>query len=167
MINSNSWMQQVSQKLAANAFVPLPPEIYQPQGYKYAARRSRFEISKFGMAEYFFTFAEIPNLTPDVLQNYSSAAFQFAMKNKTVPLPCGLFESVFCFAVAITADLNQQLAQNIGETAPIKHWSAFEMPVVFDLASSSLHYFEKTPVWGAAYYAGFRKEIQSNLGSDK
>lgn len=163
MINSNSWMQHVSQKFAANSFVPLRPEIYGPQGYKYVVRRSGFEISKFGMAEYFFTFAEIPNLMPDVLRSYSSAAFQFALKNKTFPLPCGFFESVFCFAVIITANLHPQLAQSITETAPIKHWAAFEMPVVFDLASGGLYYFEKTPVWGAAYYAGFRREIQTNL----
>ena len=37
------------------------------------------------------------------------------------------------------------------------------MPVVFDLASGSLYYFEGTPLWGAAYYAGFRREVQANL----
>lgn len=163
MINSNSWMQHVSQKLAANSFVPLSAQIYQSQGYKYAARRTRFEISKFGMAEYFFTFAEIPNLTPDVLRSYSSAAFQLAKTNKTVPLPCGIFEAVFCFAVVITANLHRQLAQSVCEIMPVKHWSAFEMPVVFDLANGGLYYFEKTPLWGAAYYAGFRREIQTNL----
>lgn len=163
MINSSAWMQHVSQKLAASGFAPLAPQIYQPQGYKYVVRRSRFEISKFGNAEYFFTFAEIPNLMPQVLQSYSAAAFKFALKNKSFPLPCGLFEAVFCFAVVITENLHPHLAQSIRDTAPIKHWSAFEMPVVFDLANGGLYYFEKTPVWGAAYYAGFRREIQTNL----
>ena len=163
MINSNAWLGQVSQKLAASGFAPLAQQIYQPQGYKYAVRRSRFEISKFGNAEYFFTFAEIPNLTPEVLRGYSSAAFQFALKNKSFPLPCGFFEAVFCFAVVITANLHPQFAQFIRDSAPIKHWSAFELPVVFDLANGGLYYFEKTPVWGAAYYAGFRREIQTNL----
>jgi len=163
MLNSNSWLQTTAQRLAANAFVPLTAEIYQAQGYKYVARRTRFEISKFGMAETFFTFAEIPNLMPDVLQQFSNASFRFAKSNKTIPLPCGLFEAVFCFAVAITANLNAQTAAYVRENAPIKHWSAFEMPVVFDLASGGLYYFEKTPFWGGAYYAGFRREIQSNL----
>lgn len=163
MINSNVWLGQVSQKLTVNGFAPLAPQIYQPQGYKYAVRRSGFEISKFGNAEYFFTFAEIPNLTPQVLLSYSSSAFQFALNNKSFPLPCGFFEAVFCFAVAITANVHPELAQSIRDTAPIKHWSAFELPVVFDLANGGLYYFEKTPVWGAAYYAGFRREIQTNL----
>ena len=164
MINSNSWLQQVSQKLGANSYQPLPAEKYQPQNFKYAAHRSRFEISKFGMAENFFTFAEIPNLTPEILQQYSSASFKFANANKSTPLPNGWFVATFCYAVAITANLNPQLAQYVRDTAPIKHWGAFEMPVVFDLANGGLYYFEKTPVWGAAYYAGFRKEVQTNLG---
>lgn len=163
MINSNSWMQHVSQKLAMNSFVPLNAQIYQPQGYKYAVRRSRLELSKFGNAEYFFTFAEIPNLTPQKLLGYSGAAFQFALRNKSFPLPCGFFESVFCFAVVITANLHPELARSIRDTAPVKHWAAFEMPIVFDLANGGLYYFEKTPVWGAAYFAGFRREIQTNL----
>lgn len=163
MMNSSSWLSQVAQKMSVNGFNPLPPEKYQPQNFKYAARRSRFEISKFGIAEYFFTFAEIPNLTPEILSQYSSAAFQFAKANKTSSLPDGLFTATFCFAVAITANVHPQFAQIIRESPPIKHWSAFEMAVVFDLANGVLYYFEKTPVWGAAYYAGFRREIQTNL----
>lgn len=163
MTNSNSWLQYVMQKLAANAYQPMSPEKYQSQNFKYAAHRSRFELSKFGMAENFFTFAEIPNLTPEILIQYSTAAFKFAAANKSTPLPNGFFVATFCYAVAITMNLHPQMAQYVRETAPIKHWGAFEMPVVFDLANGGLYYFEKTPMWGAAYYAGFRKEIQTNL----
>jgi hypothetical protein len=149
--------------LAANGFTPLPPEGYQPQGYKYAVRRSRFELSKFGMAENFFTFAEIPNLSPAVLQQFSGASFQFANKNKDFPLPNGLFDAVFCYAVAMTENLLPETMEFIRNTAPIKHWAAFELPVAIDLTSGNLVYFEKTPLWGAAYYSGFRREIETNL----
>lgn len=163
MIDNNFWIQQVSQRLAANNYQPLPAEKYQPQNFKYVARRSRFELSKFGMAENFFTFAEIPNLTPEVLRQYTTASFKFANANKKVSLPNGLFVATFCFAVAMTANLHPQLAQYVRETMPASHWGAFELPVVFDLANGNLCYYEKTPLWGAAYYKGFRKEIQSNL----
>ncbi len=163
MQNSTPWLHHVSNKLAANGFGPMAPEKYQPLGYKYAAQRSRFEPSKFGMAERFFTFAEIPNLDAGVLQSYSSTSFRFANTNKSAPLPNGLFMAVFCFSVAITENLHPQLAQSIRETAPAKHWAANEIPIVFDLANGNLCYFLGTPVWGAAYYAGFRREIESNL----
>lgn len=163
MINSNSWLQQVSQKLAANSYGSMPPEKYQPQNFKYAAHRSRFEITKFGMAENFFVFAEIPNLSAQVLQQYANAAFNFANQNKKVSLPNGLFVATFCYAVAITAHLDQQFAEYVRNTMPTSHWGAFEFPVIFDLATGNLCYYEKTPLWGAAYYRGFRNEIQMNL----
>jgi len=163
MTNSNSWLQYVSQKLAANGFSPLSTGTYQPQGYKYAVRRSRFEITKFGMAETFFTFAEIPNLSPAVLQQFSAGSFALVNKHKVVSLPNGLFVALFCYAVAITENLSPETIGFIKNTAPIKHWSAFEMPVAMDVANGNLVYFEKTPVWGAAYYAGFRREIEANL----
>jgi hypothetical protein len=163
MTNSDSWLQYVSQKLAANRFQPMKPEIYQPQGYKYASSRSGFEMSKFGMAEYFFTFAEIPNLSPQSLKQFSSASFKFAISNKEVPLPNGFFEAVFCFPVAITENLHPQTAEYVSDTTPEKHWAAFEMPVVMDLTSKQLHYFSKTPIWGAAYFSGFRRMIDKNL----
>lgn len=163
MINSNSWLQNVSQKLASSGFSPLSAEKYQPQGFKYVVRRSRFELSKFGMAENFFTFSEIPNLTREILVQYSTTAFKFANSNKSSSLPNGLFVATFCYAVAITANIDVQLTQYVKDTSPIKHWSAFEMPIVYDLTSENLFYFEKTPLWGAAYYNGFRKEIQRNL----
>ena len=158
-MNSTPWLQHVSQRLAANAFRPLAPELYQPQGYKYAAHRSRFEISKFGMAETFFTFAEIPNLEGGVLQNYSNLSFQFANKNKSAPLPNGFFMAVFCFAVAITEGLDPQLAQSIRDTAPTKHWAAFEIPIVFDLVNGDLcSYFVKiysVSAWRRLLMLGF------------
>ncbi|HMS40064.1 MAG TPA: hypothetical protein PKE69_07565 [Pyrinomonadaceae bacterium] len=163
MIDSNQWLQQVSQRLAANGFNQMPPQIYQPQNFKFAAHRSRFEITKFGIAENFFIFAEIPNLTVGALQGFSSTAFQFAKANKSSSLPDGFFTATFCFAVAITANVPRDFAEYIFATAPIKHWSAFEMSVVFDVTNGGLYYFTGTPLWGAAYYNGFRREIQANL----
>lgn len=163
MTNSGQWLTYVSHKLAANRFSPMDPAVYQPQGYKYMAQRSEFEISKFGMAEYFFTFAEVPNLTPAVMQQYSGSAFQFSNNNKQVSLPNGLFAATFCFAVAMTENLSPETADVIRNTTPVKHWSAFEYPVVMDLVSGNLVYFEKTPLWGAAYFAGFRRMIEANL----
>jgi hypothetical protein len=37
------------------------------------------------------------------------------------------------------------------------------MPVVYDAQRDRLFYFEKTPIWGAAYYRGLRKQITDLL----
>lgn len=156
---SDKWLTHIAPRLQFAGFVPLPPQPH----FKYAVRRTRFEITKFGMCESFFVFAELPNLTPQMLGGFSQAAFQCAMASKTVPLPCGFFEAVFCFPVAITTNLHPQMAEWIKQTEPPKHWASAEMPVAFDLATGQLAYLERTPFWGAAYFSGFRREIQTFL----
>ena len=159
--SADQWLTHIGPRLDYAGFVPLPPH----PDFKYALRRTRFEITKFGMCETFFVFAELPNLTPPMLGAFSRAAFQFAMNSKTVPLPCGLFEAVFCFPVAITTNLHPQMAEFIKLTEPPKHWASAEMPVALDLATGQLAYLMTTPFWGAAYFSGFRHEIQTLLGS--
>ncbi len=161
--HSDAWLQYVAPRLQATSFVPLHPQTYHHLGFMFAARRTRFEFTKFGMSEAFFVFAQIESLTPQLMMQFSQAAFQFAVAAKTVPFPCGLFESVWCFAVAITYQMHPQTADWIRNTEPPKHWSAGEMPVAFDTANGGLCYFEQTPLWGAAYYRGFRQEIERNL----
>ena len=163
MTNSDAWLNYIVPKLSANRFRSMKAEEYQPQGFKYAAQLARFEITKFGMAEYFFTFAEIPNLTPPVMLQYSGAAYNFAVANKEVSLPNGLFSASFCFAVAMTENLAPETAELFRNTEPTKHWGSFEMPVIFDLKANNLVYYEKTPLWGAAYFAGFLRMVEANL----
>ncbi len=162
--NSDAWLQQVAGRLYTEGFAPLPPEQYLPNGFKFAVRRTRFEITKFGMAETFFVFADLPNLMPQSIAGFSNAAYRFAIRSKSVPLPCGIFESVWCYAVAITTGLHPQVAEHIRMIEPPKHWSAGEIPVAVDVATGHICYYEKTPMWGAAYYAGFRREIARCLG---
>lgn len=162
--NPDTWLQQyVHPRLAADAFTPMHDQQYRPWNFRFAAHRSRFEISKFGMAETFFVFGDVPVLTPEALTSFSDAAYRYAIQSKVVPLPCGFFESVWCFAVAITSGLHPQAAEWVRTTTPPKHWSSGEMRVVFDVSTGQLAYFDQTPMWGAAYYAGFRRQIERVL----
>lgn len=45
-----------------------------------------------------------------------------------------------------------------------KLWAAFEMPVLVDLESGRIHSLEKTPIWGAFYFRGFRQLVRETLG---
>ena len=163
MQESIAFLNRVSNKLASNGFVPLDPNLYQPVGFKFVTRRSQFEIAKFGMHDAAFVFAEIPELDAVKFKQFSDAAFSFVNKNKSVSLPNGFFMSVSCFPVAITANINPQFAQSIKETTPTNHFGGFEMPVAYDVTTGTLAYYEKIQLWGAAYIAGFRKQVVNNL----
>lgn len=163
-INSGPWLTHVSQRLMANGYRPMKPEVYQPLGFKFAVNRSGFELSKFGMFDRTFVFADIPAIDVPKLQQFSKAAFEFAKQNKSVPLPNGLFSGLLCFGVAITSNADPVLIQTLLASQPISHFGAFEMPVIFDLANGGLYYYQTTPLWGAAYHSSFRREVQNNLG---
>lgn len=66
--------------------------------------------------------------------------------------------------MAIARAVDERTLASVRSDAPPKHWASAEIPVVYDQGQGNLSYFEKTPVWGSAYYAGFRTEIQRLLG---
>jgi hypothetical protein len=67
------------------------------------------------------------------------------------------------YAVAMVDGLDAATTDAVKTHAPPRHWAAAEVPVVYDRGSGKLCFFEKTPMWGAAYYRGFRKEIAKFL----
>ena len=153
------WLQTAIQRLTMDGFSLIPDNMF-----KVVAHRSRFELSKFGNIETFYTFHEFDYTDANLLRRFSADAFNHAMQLKTNPLPCGFFECVWSFAVAVSHNVDEVTAQMIKTESPPKHWSAFEMAVCYDAPRHGLYYFEQTPVWGAAYYAGIRNQIKKYLG---
>lgn len=158
-----SWLNTVRSGLAAAGFVLLDGVEFDARKFSLVARRSRFELTKFGFSESFFIFEEFDHLTTEALRTFSADAYRCAKKQRVMPLPCGLFESVWCYSVAITKAIDEPALASVRSATPPKHWESAEIPVVYDLAQAKLFYFEKTPLWGAAYYAGFRKQIERHL----
>ena len=71
--------------------------------------------------------------------------------------------SLTVYAVGLTWTPDEEVASVIRRTSPPKHLSALEIPVIVELEPKRLQYFEKTPLWGAAYWRGLRKTIQQLL----
>ncbi len=128
-----------------------------------SCRQTNFSFTKFGFAETFFIFREIYENSAEAVRIFSSQAFAYAQKNRKIHLPCGFFESVWVFPVAIMQNPSPEVISSVEENAPRKHWAAGEMPVIMNARSGALSYYRKTPIWGYAYYAGFRKQIEKYL----
>jgi hypothetical protein len=152
------WLQTALQRLTADGFT-----IWNQNYFKVVAHKSGFELSKFGNVDTFFIFVDFDYLDANLIRRFSADAFNYAMQSKTSPLPCGLFESVWSFAIGIAKNTDEVTAQVIKTEAPPNHWSAGELRVAYDAPRHQLYYYEQTPVWGAAYYSGFRKQIQKYL----
>jgi hypothetical protein len=160
----NDWLENVRGRFSSASFVLSEDVHFGEAKFKMIARRSRFELTKFGFSETFFIFAEFDSLNIPTLREFSSKAFQCAKKIRKIGLPCGLFESVWCYAVAIAPVVDDATCNAVGNESPPKHWAAAEIPVIYDSTRKKLCYFEKTPIWGAAYYKAFRATIERFLG---
>jgi hypothetical protein len=163
---ANSWLQKVAQRLSSEGFVMTGDVRFGDTRFKGVAHRSRFELSKFGNSETFFIFGEFGKPTPQSIRWFSGEAFRYAKASRSFSLPCGFFESVWCFAVGVAESIDEETARIVRSERPTMHWAAAEIPVVYEWGRNKLHFFEKTPIWGAAYYAGFRAQIGRYLGTD-
>lgn len=90
------------------------------------------------------------------MQQFSSNLFTFATRHRT-GIPIGIGGSLTVYPLLITESVSFDLAAFIKKYTP-KHYSAFEFPVVLEFVNDNLYYLESTPMWGALYYSGFRKE---------
>jgi hypothetical protein len=119
--------------------------------------RYKTELSKFGKSS---TYAFVKYVEQGVdgnwMRQFSSNLFNFALKHRT-GMPIGIGGSLTVYPLLITESVSFDLAAFIKKYTP-KHYSAFEFPVVLDFVHDNLYYLESTPMWGALYYSGFRKE---------
>lgn len=158
-----TWLRAVLQRLSSDGFSVSHNVSFAGQEFMAVAHRSRFEVTKFGNWETFFVFGDLQTCETDSVARFSSLAFKYAKKSKSFPLPCGLFEGVCCLAVCVVEALDQSTPDSVRSVIPPKHWAAVEIPVVYDRRQGQLFYFEKTPLWGCAYYEGFRNQIGKYL----
>lgn len=136
---------------------------YKNQHFEYIAKRIRFEIDKLSFVDTFFLLARFSSLDRNALREFSAKCFRYAKRARGIISPRGLFYGIGCCPIAIVDDIDDDLSKSIRSSATYKHFAAFEMPVVYSLASRTLYYCEVTPVWGSLYYYSLRLTINAML----
>lgn len=159
--NTTQYVETVRERLERARYTITTNAAYAGEAYPLVGHRSGFELSKFGNAEYFAVFGEEESPEIADVRAFGSAAFGYGSKHKRFFMPRGLLNSVYVFPVLLVDDLEDSVANAIRAETPPKHWAAAEMPVVYRSKHNDIVYFEKTPMWGAAYYKTFRKKIQA------
>jgi len=127
------------------------------------ALKTSLEISKFGQMTRTITVTSMENVDTEAIQNFSMHSTKYALDNRGSLLPRGLGGSLLSVPVIISDDFDMEIKQWMEKTLAEKHWAAFEFPVLISLKDKKIYYCKKTPIWGAAYYRGFRKFVEENL----
>jgi len=163
---AEAYLARVTQRLKDDGFTVEENITYSGQTFDCVAKRTRFEIDKYSFAATSYLFARFSSPDISSLRNFSKISFKYALRTGGIiplaggiRLPRGLYVSVWCYPVAIVDDIDEDTAKAIRNQAPPKHFMAFEMPVVYSLASGALYYCEITPMHGGLYYDQMRMII--------
>lgn len=137
--------------------------VHQDAGADMVFKRSRIEVSKFGNVDaYVCTKYMKEGATGHELQLFSQKMYNLASNHRS-GLPLGFGAMMVVYPLLVVDEISTELAKFLDIYCP-KHWASAEFPSALDLNSGGLYYYAKTPVWGYAYYNGYRKEV-SNLFS--
>ena len=92
-----------------------------------------------------------------VIEDFSAASFDYALKNNQ-GWPRGLQSGIGSIAIlkgnSISAD-----AIKYCEKPSKKHFSAFEIPVLYDTTKKEVIKYRKKPIWGTIYFSFFTETI--------
>lgn len=153
----STYLVGVEHRLEEQGFEPLDQA-----GPAHVYRRRRFELTKFGMFETFLVVHHATEGDGAELERLTEAAQKLSLENK-VPLVRGLGSGVLAYPVLVAEAVSGELRHFVVEFRLSRAWAAFTFPVVVDLASGEALMNDRTPVWGFAYYRGFRKEAKRLL----
>jgi hypothetical protein len=162
-LNAQKYLSGVIERLKQKGFNIKKDIEYNNHIIEYAAKKTKFEIERFGLISTFFLFSRI--IDPDIftLRKFSSRSYEYARKGSIKFLPRGLFYGFLCIPVAIVESINPVTAELIKNMEPPRHFAASEKLVVFSLKSQTLTYCESTFAYGSIYFELDRKIINENL----
>lgn len=134
-----------------------PVKVHPDSGIDRAFKRSRFEAAKFGKADaYCCVKYASGNATGAELQAYSTKMFDMCYKHRT-GAPLGFGANLVVYPMLIVDNISRELAEFIKHYCP-KHFGGAEFPSVLDFSTQYVYFYEQTPVWGYAYYSGYRRD---------
>ncbi|HYV91489.1 MAG TPA: hypothetical protein VE978_06890 [Chitinophagales bacterium] len=94
-----------------------------------------------------------------VIENFSKSCFTYSLKNNK-GWPRGLQAAVGSISI-LQGKLIEKDAIEFCERTSKKHWSAFEIPVLYNIDQRKCFRFTTNPLWGAIYFPFFGKTIDS------
>ncbi|MCT4598808.1 MAG: hypothetical protein N4A50_13125 [Vallitalea sp.] len=122
----------------------------------------KFKLEWYATKLKMFSFISYRNTVGiDTIKEYSKVCFDYARKNYK-GLPRGLQNGFCSFSVLVSDNISKEAIDYV-QKRPTKHFSAFEMPIVYDLSKNTLYFYRETPIWGRIYYKDFREYIMKNF----
>jgi len=157
------YLEDVLDRLEDNGFSCEQNVSFAGKTFWWVAHRAHYLGVRQGYRELFVHFAGFGDLNEDVFTDFCAASFEHGCKNKRCSFPVGMYLQIWCFPVALVDRLDDDMVDFVRNHQPAKHWNSCEMPCAYEAETDELHYYQRTPVWGALYYPMRRSLIQTLL----
>ncbi|HCA43627.1 MAG TPA: hypothetical protein DEP28_10295 [Bacteroidetes bacterium] len=122
-------------------------------------KRKKLEATKFGNELIYIIVNEI-NSGYDFNKLVSLSTENFRYVNELMSFYSegikGFGTMMVNFNLFLTESFNNDMYKFSIEYKP-KHFAAAEFPSILDLSTNNLYFLRDTPIWGFAYYDGYRK----------
>lgn len=159
-----SFLDGFAARLSSRGFSVMRGIAWGSFRFDVAAEASKFEVSKFGKMTRYVIASAFGSADQKTVTDFSATATSFALENRASVLPRGFGGSLLSVPVVVSEDFPEELKQWVTENLAKKHFAAFEFPVLLSIKNREIHYCVKTPIWGAAYYRGFREFVEDYVG---
>mgnify|MGYP001108474121 CR=1 FL=1 len=94
-----------------------------------------------------------------LIEEFSTSGYKYSIKNNR-GWPRGIQSGVGSIAILQGENIDYS-AVEFCRKFPKKHWSVFEIPVLFDLNTKTTIKYSNKPLWGAMYFPFFTKTIDA------
>jgi len=94
-----------------------------------------------------------------IIEAFSKSCFEYSLKNNK-GWPRGLQAGIGSIAI-LQGSVIEDNAKGFCEKLSKKHWSAIEIPVLYNIIEKKTIRFIKRPIWGAIYFPFFTTAIDS------
>lgn len=95
----------------------------------------------------------------EVIENFSTECLEYSLSHNK-GWPRGLQSGVGSIAILEGSVIDDE-AKLFCEKSWKRHWSAFELPVLYDIAEKKTTCLKRQPIWGMLYYPYLRKTIDT------
>lgn len=110
----------------------------------------------------FIIVGEAGAIDKPLIETFSKTAYEYALKNNK-GWKRGFQSGIGSINILRSSSIDAE-AIKYCEKSPPKHWSAFEVPVVYNTADKTKYRYKSTPNWGRLYYPYFSKLIDQTTG---
>ena len=163
MSDPQPYVATVTQRLQEDEFDVTPNVAVDGQIAGIWAARRNFQARMFSTVSTFVVVRLDTSIDVAHFTAFSTACFQAAVDRSGGGR--GLGSSGVCFAVTAVPQADPSLVAAVEATAPPKHWSSFEFPVLVDLGANTVTFHRQRVLWGAAYVGRFRRDAERWLGT--